>query len=305
MDIKIDTKGGKPAYIQMAEQIAEAIRDGEYQPGDKLPSEMVFCGETGLAKGTVRKTFDRLEAEGYIRRVHGSGTYVQGWQPELRRMVRFGELCKREGLGAEESYRLLKSACGRAFASDILEAAAVIDCTPEIAGDITRELLKISKFNMTYYEVGRVRAGEVMPWEEMWITTKTHYEEVLPVAKSAGKMLLQVKLAIPSAEEEEIASLDDDCLLGIVYDSQDFLMHISHTLALLGRHNTFYLCQKEEWADKKKAIRPDDIIWLVSIQEEEIIRQMKELGSHYIVFNYGVMKESLEQIKMFMEQRKR
>lgn len=305
MNIKIEMKGGAPAYMQMSEQIANAIRDGVYKPGDKLPSEVVFCSETGLAKGTIRKTFEKLEAEGYIRRVHGSGTYVQGWKPELRQMVRFGEFCKREGLVPEETWKLLRDACRRYFAADIPEAAAVIDCTPEIAGDIKRELLKVRKLDMTYYEVGRVRAGEEIPQEELWITTKTHYEEVLPVAERAGKPLLQVKLAVPVTEEKEIAALSDDCLLGIVYDSQDFLMHISHTLALLGRHNTFYLCQKEEWGDKKKAIRSDDIVWLVSVQEEEIIRQMKKMGSHHIVFHYGVMMDSLEQIKTYTEQRKR
>lgn len=305
MRIKINMNGNSPAYIQMSAQIAAAIRAGEYRTGDKLPSEAEFCHETGLAKGTVRKTFDKLEEEGYIRRVHGSGTYVQGWQPELRRMVQFDNSCKKEGMKPDECYRLLKEACGRFFAADIPDQAAMIDCTPEIAGDITRELVKIWNFDMKYYQIDGVRAGTFIPPEEIWITTKTHFEEILPVAEKAGKALLQVRLSVPATEEEEIAALDDDCLLGIVYDSQDFLMHISHTLALLGRHNTYYLCQKEEWCDKKRAIRTEDIIWLVSVQEEEIIRQMETMGSHYIVFNYGVTKDSLDEIRAIMEQRRK
>ena len=305
MKIRIDMNDNLPAYIQLSQQIAAAIQSGEYSQGDKLPSESEFCSETGLAKGTVRKTFDRLEAEGYIRRVHGSGTYVQGWRPELRRMALFEENCRKEGLKPEEGYRLLEEACNRFFAMDIPERAAMIDCTPEIAGDITRELLNIWNFDMTYYQIDNVRAGMFIPPEEIWITTKTHYEEILPVAQKSEKILLQVRLAVPDREEKEIEALDDDFLLGIVYDSQDFLMHISHTLALLGRHNTYYLCQKEEWNDKKRAIRTEDIIWLVSVQEEEIIRQMEAMGSHYIVFNYGVTKESLEEVKQFMERRRK
>lgn len=305
MKIRIDTNNSRPVYIQMAEQIVEAIRAGQYKTGDRLKSEAEFCSETGLAKGTVRKTFDRLEEEGYIRRAHGSGTYVTGWQPELRRMNLFVGNCRKEGLESEEIYRLLEEACGCFFASGVQQTAAVIDCTPEIAEDIMADLSKVQKLHMTYYEVGGVRAGEVFPQENIWITTKTHYEEVLPAAEKTGKQLLQVRLSVPDAKEEEIAALDDDCLLGIIYDSQDFLMHISHTLALLGRHNTFYLCQKEEWGDKKKAIRSEDIVWLVSNQEEEIIHQMGAMGSHYIVFNYGVTKESLEEIKSYMEKRKK
>ncbi|WP_242828765.1 GntR family transcriptional regulator [[Clostridium] symbiosum] len=190
MRIKIDMNGNSPAYIQMSAQIAAAIRAGEYRTGDKLPSEAEFCHETGLAKGTVRKTFDKLEEEGYIRRVHGSGTYVQGWQPELRRMVQFDNSCKKEGMKPDECYRLLKEACGRFFAADIPDQAAMIDCTPEIAGDITRELVKIWNFDMKYYQIDGVRAGTFIPSEEIWITTKTHFEEILPVAEKAGKALL-------------------------------------------------------------------------------------------------------------------
>ena len=59
----------------------------------------------------------------------------------------------------DECYRLLKEACGRFFAADIPDQAAMIDCTPEIAGDITRELVKIWNFDMKYYQIDGVRVG--------------------------------------------------------------------------------------------------------------------------------------------------
>lgn len=305
MNIIINTKSSMPAYGQMAEQIVEAIRTDQYKPGDRLPSETEFCSETGLAKGTVRKAFDKLETEGYIRRVHGSGTYVLGWKEELRRLVQFTDLCRKANLSSQDTFQLLKDACSRFFTAEVTAKAAVLDCTPEIGKDIARELSKAWRFDLSCYEVGDVRSGDLIPPEEIWITTKTHYEEVLPVARETGRQLLQVKLLVPDEKEEEIQSLDDNCLLGIVYDSQDFLMHISHTLALLGMHNTYYLCQKEEWNDKKRAIREDNIIWLISVQEEEILKQMKTMGSRYIAFHYGVEKSSLDQIRAFMEKRRR
>lgn len=304
MEIKIDEGKGTAIYEQIFEQIAGAIQSGLYQEGKKLPSESEFCRNSGLAKGTVRKAFDLLETEGYVRRLHGSGTYVLNWREEYRKMNQFADACRKAGIGEEEAFRLLREACGRRFSSDTLEEAAVIDCTPEIGGDIAGAMKEIWNFSTKFYPVERVRSGELIPEEALWVTTRNHYEEILSEAEEMGKKLMQVEIYVPAAEAEKIAALDDECMLGIVYDSQDFLMHISHTLALLGRHNTFYLCQKEEWCDKKKAIRPEEITWIVSNQEESIIRQMEEMRSRFIAFSYGVEEKYLEQIRTFMEQRR-
>lgn len=303
--IRIDTKNNTPAYEQIFEQIVGAIKKGLFQTGEKLPSETEFCSETGLAKGTVRKAFDKLEAEGYVEKIHGSGTYVLDWRPEYRSMVLFEKHCLREGGSPEESFDKLRSACRRYFTPNEHIETAVIDCTLEIAGDIQMELCRRWDLKTTYYEVGGVRQGRVIPKEPLWITTKSHYEEVLPAAMAAGKELRMVKLDFAKENAEKLSSLKDDCLLGIVYETQDFLMHVSHTLALLGRHNTYYLCQKEEWNDKKKAIRSSDITWLISVQEEEIISQMKALNYKFIIYSYELEKESVEQLKVYMEQRKR
>lgn len=67
-----------PAYAQLAAIIKAMIASGEYQPGDKIPSESSISRSYGLSLMTVRQAVGLLVEQGLLRRVHGSGTYVCG-----------------------------------------------------------------------------------------------------------------------------------------------------------------------------------------------------------------------------------
>lgn len=64
-----------------AEKIADAVRRrveaGEWAGGRKLPTEREFAAEHGVARNTVRRAFDRLEADGLLIRRVGRGTYLR------------------------------------------------------------------------------------------------------------------------------------------------------------------------------------------------------------------------------------
>jgi len=67
------------------------IRDGQYSPGDKLPTESELAQQHGISRSVVREAFSQLQARGLIERRRGAGTFVleppaQGLQladPEL------------------------------------------------------------------------------------------------------------------------------------------------------------------------------------------------------------------------------
>lgn len=53
----------------------------KYQVGDRLPSEREICETYDVSRITVRQALQLLEEQGYVRRRHGSGTYVSDrWQ---------------------------------------------------------------------------------------------------------------------------------------------------------------------------------------------------------------------------------
>lgn len=64
-------------YAELAATLREGIRTGTYCNGEKLPSENELAAQTGYSRQTVRQAVSLLENEGLVRRVQGSGTYVQ------------------------------------------------------------------------------------------------------------------------------------------------------------------------------------------------------------------------------------
>jgi DNA-binding FadR family transcriptional regulator len=63
-------------YRQIADQLAELIRSGEFPPGERLPSERDLAQQLGVSRASVREALIALEIDGLIDIRVGSGVYV-------------------------------------------------------------------------------------------------------------------------------------------------------------------------------------------------------------------------------------
>jgi DNA-binding transcriptional regulator YhcF (GntR family) len=63
-------------YQQVANAIADSIRDGAFQPGQRLPSERDLAEDYKVSRPTVREAMIALEIRGLVEARHGSGVYV-------------------------------------------------------------------------------------------------------------------------------------------------------------------------------------------------------------------------------------
>jgi GntR family histidine utilization transcriptional repressor len=68
-------------YEDVKAAIRQAIEQGGWKPGYKLPSERELVDQFKVARMTVRRALQELQAEGLIERRHGSGSYVADLQP--------------------------------------------------------------------------------------------------------------------------------------------------------------------------------------------------------------------------------
>jgi GntR family transcriptional regulator len=72
--------GGTPAFSPLYQQIKvlilQSLQDGEWKPGDVIPSEMELAARFRVSQGTVRKAIDELAAENLVVRRQGKGTFV-------------------------------------------------------------------------------------------------------------------------------------------------------------------------------------------------------------------------------------
>ncbi len=73
----IDKESDTPLYIQIRDVIQEAIRLGELQAGDRLPSVSSLAKEIGVTQATIRRALQDLSDAGQACCHVGRGTFIQ------------------------------------------------------------------------------------------------------------------------------------------------------------------------------------------------------------------------------------
>lgn len=66
-----------PIYQQLYEQIASQILNGDLTSDTLLPSIRVMAKELRVSIITIKKTWEKLEQNGYIYTIKGKGSYVK------------------------------------------------------------------------------------------------------------------------------------------------------------------------------------------------------------------------------------
>tara|TARA_R110001599_G_scaffold37386_2_gene116081 strand:- start:1887 stop:2672 length:786 start_codon:yes stop_codon:yes gene_type:complete len=72
----MDHKDGMTAYGRLANMLWMRIAEGEWQPGDRLPTVAQLAEEYGVAPVTVRTALRMLSSQGVIHARQGRGTFV-------------------------------------------------------------------------------------------------------------------------------------------------------------------------------------------------------------------------------------
>lgn len=76
MDGKINPKGRDAPYIQVAKILERRIRDGVYEPDERMPSESELMREFEIGRNTARAAVAWLRDAGLVETVPTRGTFV-------------------------------------------------------------------------------------------------------------------------------------------------------------------------------------------------------------------------------------
>jgi len=76
MRIELNFKSGKPAYLQIQEQVKYAAASGALQQGDQLPSIRDLAEQLRINRNTVAKAYGELEHEGVVETQQGRGVFI-------------------------------------------------------------------------------------------------------------------------------------------------------------------------------------------------------------------------------------
>ena len=70
------TAGSGPLYRQLADRVAELVRDGDLRPDDRLPPERALADELAVSRSTTVAAYALLQERGVVVRRQGSGTRI-------------------------------------------------------------------------------------------------------------------------------------------------------------------------------------------------------------------------------------
>jgi GntR family transcriptional regulator/MocR family aminotransferase len=73
---RLDRSAAVPLSRQLAAALRQAIAEGRFGAGARLPSSRALAAELALARSTVVQVFEQLAAEGYVAARPGSGYFV-------------------------------------------------------------------------------------------------------------------------------------------------------------------------------------------------------------------------------------
>ncbi len=73
---RLSSKSGVSAYLQIANQVRQAMLLGVLQPGDQLPTVKEVVGMVAINPNTVLKAYQLLEHQGLVEGRQGQGTFV-------------------------------------------------------------------------------------------------------------------------------------------------------------------------------------------------------------------------------------
>jgi GntR family transcriptional regulator len=119
IEFHLDAHSGVAPYLQIVQQVKQALRLGRLQVGDQLPTVREVIAQITINPNTVFKAYRELEREGLVTSRPGRGTFVHrtlastspASQAMLREsLLRWLQSAYAAGLDAEGALALFLSA---------------------------------------------------------------------------------------------------------------------------------------------------------------------------------------------------
>ncbi|RLU87544.1 GntR family transcriptional regulator [Streptomyces griseocarneus] len=87
VEFRIDRQSGMAAYLQIVQQVQEALRLGILAEGDQLPTAASVARNTKLNPNTTLKAYRELEHLGLVEPRPGVGTFVSAVPARTRSLA--------------------------------------------------------------------------------------------------------------------------------------------------------------------------------------------------------------------------
>jgi len=128
IEFQLDPASGVATYLQLVQQVRDALRLGLLEPGDRLPTAQQVVARLAINPNTVLKAYRDLEREGLVRGRPGMGTFVirtlPGTDPATQRpflaaMTDLLRSARSAGLGPDDIESIYRTAVRNCFTEGV------------------------------------------------------------------------------------------------------------------------------------------------------------------------------------------
>lgn len=127
IEFHLEPSSGVPTYVQLVQQVHQALRLGLLEPGDRLPTAVQVVSSLAINPNTVLKAYRDLEREGLVRARPGMGTFIVGELPRTdpaaqakfrRSMASWLRSARDAGLSADEIEAIYRTSFRDSFGQE-------------------------------------------------------------------------------------------------------------------------------------------------------------------------------------------
>jgi GntR family transcriptional regulator len=128
IEFRLDATSGVATYLQLVQQVHQALQLGMLEPGDQLPTAQQVVAKLAINPNTVLKAYRDLEREGLVRARPGLGTFVVATLPRtdpaaqarfLASMSAWLRKARAAGLGPDDIEAIYRTALRNCFAEGV------------------------------------------------------------------------------------------------------------------------------------------------------------------------------------------
>jgi GntR family transcriptional regulator len=128
IEFQLDPTSGVATYLQLVQQVHQALQLGLAEPGDQLPTAQQVVAKLAINPNTVLKAYRDLEREGLVRARPGMGTFIVRSLPHtdpvaqaqfLASMTQWLRAARSAGLGPDDIEAIYKTAIRNCFAEGV------------------------------------------------------------------------------------------------------------------------------------------------------------------------------------------
>ena len=205
MKYNINPESGIPIYRQLADIIFAEIKSGSIKSGSKLPTVRELAEEAGVARGTVKRAYEELRRDGAVEMTQGRGTFAK-YAPEsgksrkdraMEAIDKMLDTLRELELSPSEAQIFVELRLREYARRGDRARVALVECTPEILGQIAESLREIGGAEVRSFLLSDVLSYpyKLSDDADIILTTQNHAAE-LEKALPEEKKLMRAALAL-------------------------------------------------------------------------------------------------------------